>query len=132
MSSIKCKCCSNKEYQECCEPYISGLRFPGSPEKLMRSRYTAYTNADIDYISKTMCGKAIAGFDKLDAETWAKTVKWEKLEVISSKLTSKTKGFVEFKATFIDNNQQVILHEISEFDYIKGKWFYVDGVILQT
>lgn len=129
LENTNCKCGSNKNYQDCCRIYISGAKLPDSPEQLMRSRYTAYSTSNIDYIAKTMCGKAIDGFNRQEAELWSKQVTWQKLEVISAKLVSKIKGFVEFKAYFIDDQQQLILHEISEFHYINGRWFYVDGAI---
>ena len=53
----------------------------------------------------------------------------QKLEVLNSNLVSKFKGFVEFKAYFIEDNQQYILHEKSEFHCFDDRWYYVDGVI---
>ncbi|MCX8514486.1 MAG: YchJ family metal-binding protein [Burkholderiales bacterium] len=129
LKSTSCKCGSNKDYKDCCGLYISGLKLPHLPEQLMRSRYTAYSVRNIDYIAKSMCGKAITGFNIKEAEIWAQQVIWQKLEIIATSLASKTKGFVEFKAYFTDNQQPHILHEISEFHFKNGKWFYVDGVI---
>lgn len=128
--NTNCNCGSDKNYQFCCGQYISGAKLPELPEQLMRSRYTAYSTSNIDYIAMTMCGKAMDGFNKQEAEIWSKQVTWQKLEIISAKLASKIKGFVTFKAYFMDNQQQMILHEISEFHYINSRWFYVDGVIL--
>lgn len=128
--TTKCNCDSNKDYQYCCGPYILGTKLPDSPEQLMRSRYTAYSSGNIGYIANSMCGKALHGFNMQEAKDWAKSVSWLRLEVLSVKLASKAKGFVEFKAYFIDNLQHCVLHENSEFQLIKGQWFYVDGVIL--
>jgi SEC-C motif-containing protein len=72
--SKKCPCSSGKIYQKCCELYISGVKLPALPEELMRSRYSAYTMANIDYIVKTMYGKALQGFIQKDAYNWAKSV----------------------------------------------------------
>ncbi len=126
-----CPCGSGKDYQDCCELYISGIKVPTSPEALMRSRYSAYTIANIEYIARTMCDNAIAGFDKEEAVNWAKRVIWQKLEVLNSGLSSKARGFVKFKAYFVENNQQYILHEKSEFRCFDGRWYYVDGVVFE-
>lgn len=32
-----CPCKSEKEYTQCCEPFIIGNQLPDTPEKLMRS-----------------------------------------------------------------------------------------------
>lgn len=128
----KCPCGSGVNYTECCERYISNINLPTSPEELMRSRYTAYSMAKIDYIAITMCGKAFQGFDVEESRSWARSVIWEKLQVLNSNLVNEIKGFVEFKAYFRENNQQCILHEKSEFHKINGKWFYVDGMIFDS
>lgn len=127
---FKCRCGSNKNYLDCCGAYINNNRLPNTPEQLMRSRYTAYATYNIEYIANTMLGKALNGFDLKGALIWAKTIIWEKLEIINTSLENNNLGFVEFKAHYTEQNQHGILHEKSTFHRIKGKWFYVDGVIL--
>ncbi|MCK5680648.1 SEC-C domain-containing protein, partial [bacterium] len=39
---IECPCSSGKEYQECCEPLISGERKAVTAEELLRARYSAH------------------------------------------------------------------------------------------
>ena len=58
-----CPCGSKKNYADCCQPFIELKKIPETPEQLMRSRYTAYTQANMDYIVRTMRGKAAADFD---------------------------------------------------------------------
>lgn len=94
----------------------------------MRSRYTAYTMADIAYIQKTQCGKAAEGFNALDAFVWAKRVTWVRLEVLNASIKQPQKGTVEFIARFIDAGSSQSMHEKSEFIKKAGQWFYVDGV----
>lgn len=36
-----CYCNSQKEFKDCCEPYIKGLEKAPTAEALMRSRYSA-------------------------------------------------------------------------------------------
>ena len=127
-----CPCCSEKTYFNCCLPFLSGQSNPETPEQLMRSRYTAYSQANIQYIKKTMRGKPLAGFNELEAKQWAEQVQWLGLEVLRSPAPQTGQGFVEFIAHFAENNQPKMLHELSEFQQIDGQWFYVDGINKQA
>lgn len=124
-----CPCQSQKSYAECCEPFITGNARPQTPEQLMRSRYTAYTSANMDYIVDTMKGKALEGYDKEASKTWAQNVKWLGLEVIDAPKAQAAKGFVEFIASFEENGEVKTIHEKSEFARIGGgsRWYYVGG-----
>jgi SEC-C motif-containing protein len=121
-----CPCGSGNEYSHCCFLFISGQKLPTTPEELMRSRYTAYTQANIDYIRLTMQGPAAKNFDPIDAHKWATEVKWDKLNVLASQ-TKGRQGFVEFIAYYSDLDEAQTLHEVSEFHFEQGKWFYVSG-----
>jgi SEC-C motif-containing protein len=125
---INCPCASNKKYVDCCEPYISYKKRPSTPEALMRSRYTAYTKANIDYIKKTMRGRALFSFQEIEAKSWAERVVWLKLTVLQASCESPTKGYVEFIALFIDAGILNSIHEKSEFIQEDGQWYYVDGI----
>jgi SEC-C motif domain protein len=122
-----CPCGSNKTYAECCGIFISGQMLPPTPETLMRSRYTAYTKADIAYIQNTMMAPANLDFDPEEAEAWANYVKWLGLQVLAASQDGD-KGSVEFMAHFSHDNNKQVLHEISEFLRVGQKWFYVNGV----
>jgi SEC-C motif-containing protein len=56
----------------------------------------------------------------------ASQTKWIQLEIISTQ-DHVNHGFVEFRAHYIINNKKQILHEVSEFKFENGKWYYVDG-----
>jgi SEC-C motif domain protein len=122
-----CPCGSKNTYAQCCEPYLIEKKKPVTPEALMRSRYTAYTLVNIDYIKKTMCGPALVGFQAEDAKRWAKGVTWMGLKVIQTSLKTPIKGYVEFKASFMENYSLKSIHETSEFIKKKGRWYYTDG-----
>lgn len=122
-----CPCGLSLPYLECCGLYLEGMAKPQTPEALMRSRYTAYTLARLDYIKRTMQAKAAFGFDEISSLNWAKSVHWLDLKVIKSYQENKNTGFVEFIARFLDNNIIKTIHELSEFKAIDGCWYYVDG-----
>lgn len=130
--SAQCFCGSHKAYEACCELYISGKQLAPNPEALMRSRFTAYTQADINYIVRTMMGPAAKDFNITNALHWAQEVSWLGLEVVKvSPLTNSGKlGFVEYIASFRLHGQVQKLHEVSEFHLENGAWFYFDGKIL--
>ena len=124
-----CPCGSEQAYLSCCGMFIEQQELPKTPEQLMRSRYTAYTMADIDYISKTMREPAALNFDPISTRKWAEQAQWLNLEVIQSYVDPKNsyRGFVEFKAYYHLANQDHCLHELSEFHLQDGQWYYVDG-----
>ncbi len=124
-----CPCQSQKLYSQCCEPYINGTARPQVPEQLMRSRYTAYTQGNIDYIAATMKGQAAQNFDSEATKNWAHQVKWLGLEVINAPKPQAKLGFVEFIAQYEEEGVLHKMHEVSEFARLDGgsRWYYVSG-----
>ena len=127
-----CPCGSQKSYASCCGLFITGKQHPKTPETLMRSRYTAYTMANIDYIKETMHGNALIGFEEMDAKLWATRVHWIKLNVLKSVIENASLGYVTFEASFVDGARLKSIHEQSEFICEEGRWYYVDGKHLPT
>lgn len=121
-----CPCNSGKQYTDCCSPFISGDAFPETPEQLMRSRYSAYTVMNIDYIARTMRGRAGKEFDRRETENWARQLEWSGLEVLNTGMNDQD-GFVEFIAKYKSDGAEKQIHERSEFHRKDGKWYYVDG-----
>jgi SEC-C motif-containing protein len=128
-----CPCHSKKVYAQCCEPYLLEQLIPLTAEALMRSRYTAYTQANIAYIQATMRGKAAEGYDPVSAEQWAKSAKWKELKVKRAFFhpSSAAHAFVEFVASYKINGRLQKIQELSEFEQREGRWYYVSGVALE-
>lgn len=126
---MQCPCQSQKPYAQCCEPFILGNARPQTPEELMRSRYTAYTQANIDYIADTMRGQAAQGLDFEATKQWALKVKWLGLEVINAPKAQAARGFVEFIVHYEEDGAVRKMHEVSEFARIGGgtRWYYING-----
>ena len=124
-----CPCGSGATLNECCRRYISGSERAETPEALMRSRYTAYTMANIPYIQLTMKGKAAVGYQPESAVQWAQSVTWLGLRVLNSYMKGDDRGFVEFVAVFSHEGREQQIHELSEFQKIKGIWYYMDGTL---
>jgi SEC-C motif domain protein len=118
-----CPCCSQNLFSECCEPFIIGTKNPSTALALMRSRYTAYVLHDADYLIKTTHVSERKHYSKIEILDWAKNNNWQKLEIINA-----TETTVEFKAYFLDQNSNgIIHHEFSNFKLENDNWFYVDG-----
>lgn len=122
-----CSCGSGESYEHCCASYHQGVAAP-TPVTLMRSRYTAYTQANMVYIEETMCGQPLEEFDSQAAYEWASSVEWLGLEIIDMKTVAAEHGYVTFIARYMEQGVLKIIHERSEFKQINGKWFYVAGV----
>jgi SEC-C motif domain protein len=121
-----CPCCSQKEFADCCGRFIIHHDIPNTPEELMRSRYTAYTLARIDYIEATMLPPASNDFSPDEAHHWARSVKWEKLTVHQTSINGD-EGTVEFTAFFFNGKRRETLHEKSLFRRQEDRWFYYDS-----
>ena len=96
----------------------------------MRSRYTAYTRGDIDYIKSTLTPAAQRGFDATAAKKWATSSKWLGLKIQAAEKGSPTDttGVVDFTATYEKNGEGIDHHEVAEFRKTKeGRWLFVDG-----
>ncbi len=130
-STYPCPCGLAVPYLECCGLYLDRAAKPETPEALMRSRFTAYTMARIDYIKQTMRARAAYGYDEKSALHWAKSVHWLDLTVVRSYLEDNKTGFVEFIARFLDKNAIKTIHELSEFNTLEGSWYYVDGKTIE-
>jgi len=126
----KCPCGSESFFEKCCGPYLAGQDVPDTAEKLMRSRYTAYTRADLDYIKKTMVPEAQKHFDAEGAKLWAEESKWKGLKIGDTRKGGPTDavGTVEFTAIYEKDGEGLEHHEISRFRKSKeGHWQFVDG-----
>lgn len=100
----------------------------------MRSRYVAFTLADIDYVENTTDPASRADFDRTGTLDWAKNSQWQGLEIVSTKDggVNDTTGVVEFIAKFRYDNGDHVHHERSEFRKRDGKWYFVDGKLVQA
>jgi SEC-C motif-containing protein len=117
-----CYCGNSISFQDCCEPYIKGIKNAPNAEALMRSRYSAFATGAADYLVNTTHISKRKLHNKSDILTWSQANKWLKLEVLAS-----TENTVTFKAYFLDENLKAQVHyEHSTFKLENDKWFYVD------
>jgi SEC-C motif-containing protein len=126
-----CSCGNQKEYSECCEPYIKGKSIPKTAEALMRARYSAFVHHEFDYIFKTHHKSTLTDLDREGVKTWGLESKWLGLEVIASDKGKEkdTEGTVEFRCKFILKDAEQSHHELSSFIKENGEWYFMDGVL---
>lgn len=110
----------------CCGPYLAGDGWPGTPEALMRSRYTAYAVGDTDHLFRTWH----PGTRPADVEV-DRSVRWSRLEIVDVG-GDDTEGVVEFAAHWTSGDsgtrQDGVMRERSTFARRAGRWVYRDGV----
>ncbi|NDG83596.1 MAG: YchJ family protein [Proteobacteria bacterium] len=134
-SASPCPCGAGSNYGACCEPFHLGKSKPDTAEKLMRSRYSAYVAAKIDYIGKTNDPETGGDFDAEAAETWSKESEWMGLEIVATREGQKgdASGEVEFKARYRAQGVEETHHEVSLFRFDRAQgWLYRDGKTLRT
>jgi SEC-C motif-containing protein len=124
-----CPCCSGREYEQCCEPFIEGEANPPTAEALLRARYTAFTVEAIEYVRTTTHPRSLQDFDEDEARSWSTGSDWEGFEILESTGggPNDDQATIEFAATYIQDEEEKVHHEISRFKRDKGKWFFVDG-----
>lgn len=99
----------------------------------MRSRYSAFTVGDIDYIEATTDPSVRSTFDRDGTTEWAKGSKWMGLKIVSTEAGGEkdSSGEVEFIVRYSFNDTEHEHHERSEFKKRDGKWFFLDGKLVQ-
>lgn len=110
----------------CCGAYISGPAKPATAEALMRSRYTAYTQRNDEYLLRTWHPDT-RPHDEPPSDD-ANTV-WTGLEILRTEAGAENdqRGIVEFVARCEVRGTPSQLHEISHFCHEDGEWLYLDG-----
>ena len=136
MESIKkiamenCPCGKQKTYSECCAIAHQSLQSVITAEQLMRSRYTAFTKANGDYLMDSHHESTRPLSEKQHIVAWAKSVEWIRLEVITTSegLEKDTEGTVKFKAYFKENGRLNHISEHSRFVKENQCWYYI-GIV---
>lgn len=127
---MSCPCGTSDSFEICCKPFLDGATHAPTAEKLMRSRYAAFTCGNVDYIKKTLAPESQKDFDMKSTRDWVKEATWKGLKILSTKGGSPTdkKGTVEFIVTYSQKGDTLEHHEVSQFRKTEsGTWLFVDG-----
>jgi SEC-C motif-containing protein len=126
-----CPCGSGRTYDECCKPYITAKAKAPTAEALMRSRYSAYVEHEIDYIINTCVHRGKDDIDYQSTRDWSEKSTWLGLKIVSIEKggIADTEGTVEFEASYERDGLKDIHHENAKFkrEGIDGTWLYDEG-----
>lgn len=125
-----CPCGRPLEYINCCGKAHQNIINAKTAEDLMRSRYTAFTMANGDYLMESHHSMTRKSARKDELVQWAKSVKWLKLEIVKTIDGGEddTEGIVEFKAHFREGKRRQVMHQTGKFLREFGHWVYFDVV----
>jgi SEC-C motif-containing protein len=113
--------CGGKLFQSCCGPFLAGVAVADTPERLMRSRYSAYVTGTEDYLKATWHPSTRPQENVTDP-----AIKWLGLEVRRATQDGDS-GIVHFVARCRVGGKGKRLEETSRFVFEEGLWYYVDG-----
>ena len=101
----------------------------------MRSRYSAFVKADIDYLFDTLAPEERKDFSRDATEDWAKDSKWLGLDILETEDGGEADatGTVTFTAHFIRDGKTLAHKEKSLFRHDpKAGWYFAGELKLKT
>ena len=123
---IACPCNSNLDYQNCCGRYHAGA-IAMTPQALMRARYSAYVQHNIEFIRDTSLPAQQAHLDMAAITDWSQNSHWLGLEVLTECIhTEQRHATVEFIAHWQDAEGQHQHQERSLFIKPGEQWYFYD------
>ena len=155
-----CTCGSQRSFMDCCGPYLAGEALAPTAEALMRSRYSAFCNRNLDYLIATHHHTQHQKNERQSLRQSLNSTQWLNLIVLKPrKGTAKdTTGIVEFACAYRPKTMLSIvnvkngvkngaaagagprrshihsniqqMHERSQCVNAGGKWFYTTGDML--
>ncbi|KQZ84039.1 hypothetical protein ASD56_08400 [Microbacterium sp. Root166] len=119
-----CPCGSGERLDGCCGPILDGTPAP-TAERVMRSRYTAFSLGDVRHLRLTWHPRTRP--DDLDLDPG---LRWTGLEVLATRAggPDDDTGEVEFRAHWRQDRERGVLHERSAFVRRGGRWVYVEAI----
>lgn len=120
-----CPCGRAATYGDCCAAFHQGRATAPTPERLMRSRYSAFAVGDTGYLLRTWHPTTRpAGLDLGPAQ------RWTGLEILGTSGGSAfhTEGAVEFRAHYTLHGHADSQYEHSRFVREDGRWVYLDAM----
>lgn len=93
----------------------------------MRSRYAAFALPNGAYLMQTTLPAKRKLHNEFDLQQWGEINRWTGLEIVDV----PTQNQVEFKAYYTDDQgREQLHHELSVFQKMGSRWFYVTGTFL--
>lgn len=123
-----CPCGTGQILAQCCQPLLSDNQSAASALALMRSRYSAYTLGNKEYLLRTWHSSTRPR--QFDLSYYQQN--WQRLKIIATVAgeADDDNGEVEFIAIYKLNGRAERLHERSRFRREDQQWRYLDGTII--
>lgn len=123
--AVRCPCLSGNDFDSCCGPLLQGSPAP-TAERLMRSRFTAFTLEDAEHLLRTW--HPTTRPDSLDLDPG---LSWRRLLIVDRVAGGPfdDEGVVEFEAFWRQGAERGSLHERSRFVREDRRWYYLDGAV---
>ncbi len=124
-----CPCGTSLTYDACCLPIIKGERQAETAEQLMRSRYSAYVTAEIEYLRTSLHPEHRADFNEKTTRTWAEGAQWHGLEILGTTGggPDDSEGKVEFAVSYTEDGAKRDYRERATFGKKDANWYLVSG-----
>lgn len=124
-NAARCPCGSGDLFGGCCGPLLGGIPAP-TAERLMRSRFTAFSIKEAAYLSATWHPSTRPGEIDLDDD-----VVWRRLVIVDRTAGGPfdRDGEVEFEAFWQQRAERGSLRERSRFVREDRRWLYLDGQV---
>lgn len=124
-SASACPCGLPASYQECCGAMHRGVAAAPTAERLMRSRFSAFSVGDVAYLLRTWHPTTRPARLELD-----KGLRWVRLEVLETTGGSfvHAEGTVRFRAHYVSRGVEGHLDENSRFVRVEGAWVYLGAL----
>lgn len=121
--AVRCPCLSGDVFDSCCGPLLEGAPAP-TAERLMRSRYTAFTLEDAEHLRRTWHPTTRPASIEFDPG-----LSWRRLVIVDRVAGGPfdDEGIVEFEAFWRQGAERGSLRERSRFVREDRHWYYVDG-----
>ncbi len=123
---------SGASYKICCEPFHRGEQRAVTAEQLMRSRYSAFALAEVNYLLATHLDLQIPlAQRRKELRNNCREVRWFglKIKAVEAGGVDDFEGTVTFEATFEAGGQRHVMTETSLFQRkdgeLKGNWLYI-------
>ncbi|WP_080795009.1 YchJ family protein [Corynebacterium pacaense] len=122
----RCPCGTGLTYGECCNRFHSGVALAPTAEALMRSRFSAFSIGDGDYLLRTWDPASRPEMLNLDP-----SISFYRLDILETAGGGPfdTRGRVKFRA-FYRGAAAGVQEEDSVFHRVDGKWVYSSGNVV--
>jgi SEC-C motif-containing protein len=124
-----CPCGSEIGLLNCCLPLIQGQKLASTAEELLRARYTAFTQGEIDFILSTHHSRTVHEVKREEIEDWSKNSQWLGLKIVKVEAgtSNDQNGAIIFSAHYQADGKAHDHWERSLFERENGHWKFLDA-----